>query len=201
MFTLKTDLPFFQGFYESILENSDTAYYAIENDIEYCRKELGEERDYNDYEFDTYRRRQDICLAYCANFEEMSPSFVTKVIYDSISSPREYNFRTDELIAQIVFADNWREEILKFMRENKEELSKEIYNDWTSRDGFWSFMPNHYDAWYAEFEKAEEDIDENFISVMLKYIMEMGNPEIENDLNYYSIEDICDSEYLSYVGK
>ena len=52
---INTYLPFFPGFYESIYSNSDTAYNAIHNDMDYLQ-ELHPGANENDFDFVIYAK-------------------------------------------------------------------------------------------------------------------------------------------------
>lgn len=51
------ELPFFSGFYESNLENSDTEYYVTKQEIEYWKERTGIELTEDDFEFNYEERR------------------------------------------------------------------------------------------------------------------------------------------------
>ena len=87
------------------------------------------------------------------------------------------------------YADAMRE----FMTENAEWLRKQIRDDWTSYDGFCSFMSNDLDEWDRYLF---EDMDERYISVMIGYMMYRANKEIRNGLVMYALEDVYAGSYV-----
>ena len=80
------------------------------------------------------------------------------------------------------------------MDANKDYLTKRIREDWTSRDGFNSFMDNNYDDWYKEFQK--DDVDVRYIGVMIGYMMLLANENIYNDLIIDTLENFYVGEYI-----
>ena len=80
------------------------------------------------------------------------------------------------------------------MDENKEWLTERIKKDWSSRDGFFSFMDNTYEGWYEELQS--DDADERYIGVMIGYIMYCANEDIYDDLITDTLENFYISEYI-----
>ena len=108
-------------------------------------------------------------------------------------SPRYYNFDHDRLYADIELADNWQSKMRHFMTENYDWLKDRIYEDWTSYDGFMSFMSNDIDEWGDYLFKQ---LDSRYISTMLGYMMYIANNEIRNDLVMYALDDIYAGSYV-----
>ena len=114
--------------------------------------------------------------------------------FSEIVSPRYYNYETDKLYVNVEFEDDWRDKVRTFMNENKDYLTKRIREDWTSCDGFNSFMDNNYDDWYKEFQK--DDVDVRYIGVMIGYMMSLANNEIYYDLISDTLEGFYIGEYI-----
>lgn len=190
------ELPFFPGFYESDLENSDTSYWAIKEELDYYRndcetpcKELTE--DDFDFRYEDYEKNVRENWAY--GWKENAPEIVLSMENVTMWSPRYYNFDHDRLYADIELADNWKSEMRHFMAENYNWLKDRIRDDWTSYDGFISFMSNDIDEWG---NYLFEELDSRYISTMLGYMMYMANKEICNDLVMYAIDDIYAGSYV-----
>ena len=207
------EIPFFPGLYESMLYNSDTAYWAIKEELEYYReecdapcKELTEddlEFRYEDYEKDVRENWVDAWKAY-------APQIVLSVKGVEMVSPRYYNFSTDRLFADVELADNWEEVVRSFMNENADWLREQIENDWTSFDGFHSFMSNNFDnqshdnddeywgskSWYWHLFSGKSDRWECYVSTMIGYMMYHANKEIRNDLVITALDDIYAGSYV-----
>ena len=190
------ELPFFPGFYNSDLEDADTAYWAIKEELQYyqeecdtpCKELTGDDLDFNysDYE-------KDVREQWVEGFREHMPEFVLSVEDVEMVSPKYYNFSTDKLYADVELRDNWREKMRAFMKENAEWLKDRIKKDWTSYDGFCSFMSNDLSEWD---NYLFEEMDERYISTMIGYMMYRENEEIINDLVMYALEDVYVGSYV-----
>lgn len=191
-------LPFFCGFYESPLYNSDTLYWeTTEDEMEYWRDWFNDETlTANDLDIDFPRFKEECAKAYIDVFFNNAdcPDFIKSMEFSVIDSPRYYNFETDKLYVNVEFEEDWRDKVKTFMDENKEWLTERIKEEWSSRDGFCSFMDNTYEGWYEELQR--DDADERYIGVMIGYIMELANKDIYDDLITDTLEDFYISEYI-----
>lgn len=191
---INIELPFFPGFYESDLMNSDTAYWAIKEELEWyqeeyhCKALIEDDLDFN---YEDYKK--DMQDSWVEGFRERMPEFVLSVECVEMVSPHYYNFSTDRLFADVELRDDWDDVMRNFMRENAEWLRKQIRDDWTSYDGFMSFMSNDLDEWD---KYLFEDVDERYISVMIGYMMYRANKEIRNDLVMIAWDDIYPGSYV-----
>lgn len=191
-------LPFFCGFYESPLYNCDTLYWeTTEDEMEYWRDRFDDETlTADDLDIDFPRFKEECAKAYMDVFFNNCdcPDFIKSMEFSEIVSPHYYNFETDKLYVNVEFEEDWRDKVKTFMDENKEWLTERIKEEWSSRDGFCSFMDNTYEGWYEELQK--DDADERYIGVMIGYIMELANKDIYDDLITDTLEDFYVSEYI-----
>lgn len=191
-------LPFFCGFYESPLYNSDTLYWeTTEDEMEYWRERFDDETlTADDLDIDFPRFKEECAKEYMDVFFNNAdcPDFIKSMEFSEIVSPPYYNFETDKLYVNVEFEEDWRDKVKSFMDENKEWLTKRIKEEWSSRDGFCSFMDDTYDGWYEELQK--DDADERYIGVMIGYIMELANKDIYDELITDTLEDFYISEYI-----
>ena len=81
--------------------------------------------------------------------------------FESLKSPREYNFSTDRIFAYI--DEEVAEELLN--RLGEPELDEAIRKRFTSRDGFISFYSNRIEKWK---EKPVEEWDYNEVGTILE---------------------------------
>lgn len=194
-------LPFFCGFYESPLYNSDTLYWeTTEDEMEYWRERFDDETlTADDLDIDFPRFKEECAKAYMDVFFNNCdcPDFIKSMEFSEIVSPLYYNFETDKLYVNVEFEEDWRDKVKTFMDENKEWLTERIKEEWSSRDGFCSFMDNTYEGWYEELQK--DDADERYIGVMIGYIMLLANKRIYNDLITDTLEDFYIGEYIINV--
>lgn len=193
-------LPFFPGFYETHYNNSDTAYRAIKEELEYYFKGdlLEEHPEYrylteDDLDFDDAQYEKDIMEGFIEVWKNHAPDFITDIRFDTLDRPRYYNFRNDRLYAYITLADNWEEEMRHFIALNHDWLSEKVHEDWTSYDGFISFMENEIDEWDTNLFNEQ---DPRYIGTMIGYMMLRENKNIYDDLLMETMEDIYDGSYV-----
>lgn len=184
------EVPLFPGFYESPLLSSDDSYYAIKEELEYYHDEQGRTdltEDDLDIDYEAYEK--DICEAYVEAFFNEAPDFIKKAEFDEMVSPKYYNYSTDRTFANCEFADDWKEQMKAFMEENQEWLKERIWKEWSSRDGFISFIDNRLDDWY---EHLFEEEDERYLSIMIGYMM----LKKDKDIAWYLTQDCLENIYL-----
>lgn len=207
------ELPFFPGFYESDLENGDTAYWAIREELQYYQevcdtpcKDLTE----NDLDFNYADYEKDVREQWAEGFREHKPEFVLSIENVEMTSPKYYNFSTDRLWADVELRDDWMDVVREFMTENADWLRERIRADWTSYDGFMSYMSNNFDdlshdedegywgdkSWYWHLFSGQSDRWECYISTIIGYMMYRENMEIRNDLVMFALDDIYAGYYV-----
>jgi hypothetical protein len=214
------ELPFFPGFYESDLENSDTSYWAIKDELEYYKEEYAYENpdekavyaqlEEDDLDFNYADYEKDVRDAWVDGFRENAPEFVLSVEDVEMTSPKYYNFSTDRLWADVELRDDWMDAVREFMVENADWLRKRIKEDWTSYDGFMSFMSNNFDnlshdedkdywgdkSWYFHLFSGKSDRWECYIATIIGYMMLRENKNIRNDLVMFALDDIYAGQYV-----
>jgi hypothetical protein len=132
--------PLFPGFYGTIFEydreSEDIEYYNEENDIE-----LG----YDDFDFDYSDYRNRICRAFVNRLEkEISELIPIKIEYQSISSPREYNFNNDSINVKVTVN---LQNLIKLISDRKQAAVQYFKERYTSRSGFISYHSNKIYDW------------------------------------------------------
>ena len=143
----------FQGFYNSLYS------YAIEGEIESSLDWYTEDYDLTEAQRDTLANgylEKNTSEFYYNISKDYAESFIYEIEretglslnarFESMESPREYNFQTDRLFIElpeasaVAFVDY-------ILANHKEELEKLIAQRFTSRDGFWSNYKNTLEAW------------------------------------------------------
>lgn len=111
---------------------------------------------------------------------------------ESVESPREYNFTTDQVICFIEVGD-WDEFIKKISSlmsqpEYTTELAKVIKENHSDRPGFWSFMSNDIEYWYGAIMDPDNT---NYLECVLWYLYCLKSGEsIYNDSDWNMAEQI-----------
>ena len=208
------ELPFFPGFYESDLENSDTPYWAIKEELEYYQRDCDtpcKELTESDLDFDYKGYEEAVRDGWVDGFRGNMPEMVVSLENVEMTSPKYYNFSTDKLWADVELKDGWEDDVRAFMTENADWLRERIKDDWTSYDGFMSFMSNNFDdlthdkdedywrgdkSWYWHLFSGKSDRFECYISVIIGYMMYRANKEIRNDLVMFALEDVYAGSYV-----
>ena len=149
---LEVALPFFSGFYES--ELSAMMDREIESEAEYNGKEI----EWLTERYDFGAAMEAISKAWTMAF---SDELEIPIEYDSVASPKEYNFTTDRIFALIPLAEVKKLEPLRHSEEFKTILKKWF----TSYDGFISFYANNPSD--ADWQRPVEEWDHNELSALL----------------------------------
>jgi len=214
------ELPFFPGFYESDLENSDTSYWAIKEELEYYQQDYAynnpdEQAIYSqltedDLDFNYKDYEKDVRDAWVESFRRRVPDFVLSLENVEMTSPKYYNYSTDKLWTDIELSEDWMDKVRVFMDENKDWLRERIKDEWTSYDGFHSYMSNNFDdlshdededywgakSWYYHLFSGNSDRWEAYISTIIGYMMYRENNHLRDDLVMDALEDIYAGSYV-----
>jgi hypothetical protein len=153
-----TWLPCFPGFYESWLSVNDESInenlkeYFQGDELENIRKHFYSTEEYScansEYE-------KEVCKKFTELIEcELIENFVSRIIFENMHSPKEYNFTTDSLNVQVYFSKTNIKNIKKFLKENFAAWEKYLKDTYKSRSGFISFYG------YAPDSDDWKDIDE-----------------------------------------
>lgn len=146
--TLSVRLPFFPGFYESeALYQFDS---LIEQDCEYLEHDCSASQENLERYSDAMLEHVSwsVCFeAYARSFTEGLQNVLTPGVlwkFTELYQPREYNFATDAIFAEIPLA------ALRAMRSlstTQTQLETLILEQYTSYGGFQSYYPNNLAEW------------------------------------------------------
>jgi len=186
MTKLLTTIPF-SGFYESdhamMVDDEIEQYFQTEDGHSYVPDEFWVSA------FDHSAVYADYAVRYAIEFialldENEIP--IKGMVYESMKSPKEYNFTTDSLFCLVPEATirSW----YKISKAEKHAtLAKVIKEKFTSRDGFFSFYKNDINEWII---KPLEKWDHNEIGTLLVAVMEIkGLSEDDDQLKAWKIMD------------
>ena len=147
------NLPNFEGFYCSWLDSEmdnvaqmESEYYADEYNLSDDKKE--EIKD--DYFSQNYDELQvEICKTYIPHYFEAIEDeidFELNASFESLTSPKFYNFETDRLFVEI--DDIKITMLMNWIFNNKLEKLKEVVKDrFTARSGYIPHYSNDLEAW------------------------------------------------------
>ncbi len=139
-------LPQFPGFYESIFSS------GIDQEVESYQENEGT-KDYPDYTVDFEALASQIC-------QQFAHETKIPLKFESLSQPRECNFQTDKIFAEISLKN-----LYKIKKETDLKILQEtVKKNHSSRDGFISFYPSNL----AEWPKALKDWDHNHLCTLLE---------------------------------
>lgn len=172
-----TTIPF-SGFYESWhsgdIDQEIISYFDIEGRGD---SSLVPDDIYMSFPYgDAYKRYAEEYAESFNNWFTSETGLSLDLKFESLVSPREYNFTTDRIFCFIT-PEKKRE---LFNHVDKDKLRKVIKEHFTSRSGFSSFYSNDLDQWLL---KPVEDWDHNQIGTLINAAM----PEEFND--YDVMED------------
>lgn len=150
MKTIETYLPIFSGFYNTIWQPDEEQEISWINEQ---REEKGfEPITYDDCNWDNTDYEQRIAEG-CAKYIHailQKEGLIKKGIYQSLYSPREYNFRNDSINVEIVLTKANEKKILSILKENSEAFAKYLKDTYTSYSGFISFHSNTIEEFMTE---------------------------------------------------
>jgi hypothetical protein len=123
-----------------------------------------------------------------AYVEEFASEFNLKLTFDDLSSPREYNFTTDRIFAEIADSDIKR--VLDGF--NRDNFAKFVRSKFTSYDGFISYYNPDLNEWGSDLDEW----DHNQIGTILDFMVseEWGNDQHMEE--YSLMEDYSCNGYI-----
>lgn len=206
--TMLINIPF-QGFYESIPDG------VINQGIEQCftDHETGCNVDVDrlDTFYGGFNKFQSIfhkfTQLYIESFNELLSDYELEIElkYNSLESPKFYNFETDRLFCDIT--EKEAKKLFNIVTDNGnnfEHLAKTIESRFTSYDGFISHYSNNLDDW---LEKPFKEWDCNELGTLLEsFISQFVEDNDSDELNYlqygsnYAYEDL-DNYIIDLVYK
>lgn len=143
----------FQGFYNSLYSHAIDS--EMENSIDYYYKEYELTEAQRDTLANGYLEKntsefykyivEDYAEAFIHEIE-VETGLALNARFESMESPREYNFQTDRLFIELPEASAIA--FVNYILENhKDEFRNLIAQRFTSRSGFWSNYDNTLEAW------------------------------------------------------
>jgi hypothetical protein len=187
---VKTFLPIFPGFYNTIFEFD---YNLIDSDINEARKEKGLFSNWSidDLKIDYSRYELDIVKGFCDILPDFLSDYIIGIELETIVSPKKYNFSND---SANVIIETRPENIQAFIYSHKKEFSEYLKARYTSCDGFISHYSNNFEAWESETENfLNFNVNGHFLGAVLEFIARIENItafDISDRLEVYPFEYI-----------
>lgn len=126
-----------------------------------------------------------------------------KLIKSDLSSPREYNFRTDEIYATIEIDDyDAMIERLSSIASDpayRTELADIIKKNHSSCSGFISFMSNDIEEWFGLIIDPGNDHYVSYMIGYLMYLLDTARFEYLNENMYDYVERCTDLHYVNPI--
>lgn len=169
--TIKSYLPVFPGFYNTIFEcyvdednyDSEAEHYG------YKPGEVPEDAfrvRYDDYREDVSRKVTGILSdRLCAAIPGLE-----KIEFENLYSPREYNFKNDSIDVAYYFSDYeaFRRFWIGFVTENTAVWKQHLEKNCKSRSGFTSFYPHTPFEWAEDTDNFKDLSDPVRLGLMLE---------------------------------
>lgn len=180
----ETYCPLFPGFYGTLFE-----YDRESEDIEAYNEENKTDLNYDNFEWNYKDYSERVSKAFVNRLEKelndilptKDPQF--KIEFQSLYSPREYNFSNDAINVRVEIDLR----LLIGLIKNRKEKAAEYFKDkYTSCSGFISFHSNDVNDWLKKSYIMENPAHR--VGALLDCLCSI---EIDNDDIYYW----CDSEY------
>lgn len=202
-----TFLPCFPGFYNSLLYSEEwiyefaRSYCAYEDwgfpqallDCFFSHQRLGSEFE-PQFDFEGYSN--ECARLYCQKVGDELSGIIgpVNIKFQSIVSPKEYNFHTDSVNCEIEFDV---EKVLAYCRSHYAKFAEYLNDNYKSRDGFISFYSCNPEEWLKE-----ENWNHHKPGSLLQFILlnELG-PDTESNLSLRVLEDIYYYDYIKMPEK
>lgn len=131
---------------------------------------------------------QYIAQAYVEAFVEFfrEEGVVDGMVFESMTSPREYNFGTDRVFATVPLTTvkRWYEEV------SRKQLTAMIRSRHTSYDGFYSFYTTDLDAWLA---KPLDTWDHNELTTLMLARLEDTDHDEDPSVEYQLVSSMIEA--------
>lgn len=120
--------------------------------------DLLDESWFEESEFDHDGFMKSLAVLHAGIIEDVLPAGgIKSVKVVGTTSPREYNFATDQVDLEI---DLDVKELYRYLTKdnNEKEFEKYLEDNFTSYDGFWSWTPNNLKDFFANID-GEDEVD------------------------------------------
>lgn len=188
---INTFLPIFQGFYGTIFQYNDE-----EQDIENYNEENNTDLNYDAFTFD-YKEHNKRVSEKCVEVIERELQDTLgdlKIEFNSLISPRYYNYTNDIINVDIELTKEDKNEVIVYITANYlEEFEQYLKNNFTSGPGYVSNVQNDVETWLSEYLKEDSEYFEVCIGHVLEFIL------INEEFTAQDLYDSLDGEnYIEF---
>lgn len=180
----KTKTPSLDQEMEISLNNFDGFYHSYIDISEYIDDELlsPEEQE----KINWAKTEANVSKAYLDLWKrknsEILKELEIEIEFKQVDSPREYNFRTDELVCMVKFNfDNLKTKFIS-KTENDKNFAEFISGNYKSYSGFCSFYSNDSSYWLGEYLE-----EENFDNIIFQGFLEFLTEDLDSDEKIYNL--------------
>ena len=186
---VQTFLPVFNGFYNTLFEDilDNATEFAIDNHNE----TNGTELNYDNFNFDFNTIKNEICKYAVSKIEDKLNEIGINctIKYETLISPREYNFSNDSINIEINFKKF--SQVIDILEQNYDSFSKYIKDNYTSCSGFISNHSSYASDWMEDLREDAEN-EAHKVGAVLDFILQ----EIEDYKPENLYFDLCENAYF-----
>ena len=184
-----TFLPVLNGFYNTLFE--DIIDNATDNAIECHNARNNTSLNYDDFDFNFNSIKNEICKDAVSKIEdELNEIGINcSIKYETLVSPREYNFSNDSINIEINFKKF--SQVIEILEQNFDSFTQYIKDNYTSRDGFISSFSNYSSDWMEDLRENAEN-ETHKVGAVLNFILQ----EIEDYKPENLYFDLCENGYF-----
>ena len=188
---IKSYLPIFPGFYNTIFEPDEDQEIESINDT---RKENGlNEVDFDKIDFDYREYEKDVsrqCVGFIQGVLKRDLNNGINIEFENLYSPKEYNFSNDSINVTYRINKHFELALIKYINENLEDFQTYLKGRFTSYDGFISFYSNDSDIWLNEYCRDLES-DPVYIGALLDFYLLNEDEDLEMSMYDHVIGNMC----------
>jgi len=194
---IKTFLPVFSGFYNTIWEfNYSQALYNInetraENNLSPIN--------WDNIEVNNLEYENEMSKSFCDVLENTLADYVEKITFENLYNPETYNFKNNSINCII---EPKTDIIKEFIYKNKDAFCEYLKQNYTSYDGFMSHYSNRFSEWENETENFSDfSCNGHYLGSILQFIFNMLDIEICDSIYYDVKENIYECNYIENINK
>ena len=197
----KTWLPIFPGFYGTIFEADESSEIQALNDE---RESNGlapltwNEYDQIGFNYADYQNEVGKCCTAVVCDELVSLGFINSYEYEAIDSPKEYNFRNDNINISVGYNKTNAKNLYKFVKANIESFTAHVKKHCSSYDGFISFHSNLASDWLEDTNNFQNFGDTYKLGFVLEWALISNLSEFrDNNVVLWLYDNIDDYSFIS----